>query len=479
MKAIELGIINASGILKRNGRAVSDEKLVSEILKKDKTLSYSQAEALIEEWKKDLPLQIMTNVNEFIRKEVMESGILDNFVVIQSQGASLLHYKSYNGSLEYVDSLPIESKFLAHAFHKFEPEKFRELRIELAPCLRPKLYVTVDDAAIAAAILNACHFYTDRSKVEDLGEETIKPLTLNGKGAAYHSIDFKYNPNPILNPYLKDFLSRTRNHEHLCAILWLMFNGIKTPYLVYLYGAGGDGKSSFSNMLCKLVRRHSAFQKDGTHSFFHMFGKALITISENTDTFLLQHKNIKEITGGSIVACEEKNKTAFSAKITGLLLADSNVKPKLVGEEFEFRRMRYFETEPLPLGVEKISADRFTEELGKNSNDFISYCKQCYDKHGKNDMVENNDDMYNLTRTLVDSHTTYKYEKTVTAMKINFNKEKSLTVKEFYDMYYKANKNNPDRFYLDNFKTYLRVYHKVTEEGGVFKGVTNEQEEAF
>lgn len=471
MKAIELGITNDRGVLKRNGRVITDEKIIPELLKKDKNLTYTQAEELITEWKNNDSNTELVNINEYIKQEVYNSGILDNFIIVKQFGASLLHYKGENNDIHFIAALPANNAIMAYAFQTYCPQDFQYLRETLTPYIRPKLHVAVDDTLLTNVILNANNFFTDIDKKIEL-PRGIKPVTINGKELAYHNLEIPKKKDIQLSKYLQEFLNRVTDHKQLCAILWLMFNGIKTPYVVYLQGSGGDGKSSFIEMLCRLVKSYAAFELDGKHKYYHMFGKALLVLTENTDTYLLQNKSVKEVTGNSNVSCQEKGKTSFTSTITGLLIVDSNLKPKLIGEEYEFRRLRYFEVTP-PSITERLSVEDYINELGNSPVDFVNYCEQCYDEVGKNNQVENSESMYTLTKTLIDSAYTYKFEKAIKKCGFNIGEGLEMDVNDFYDTFYKKVKEaSSDRFLLDNLKTYLRIYYKVFELNGKLTNIS-------
>ena len=461
------------GLLWRNGRKlINTEKLIHEISMDCKELSILQVEDIVSNWMDRAAKSTKENVNEIIKEAVENSTILDGFTIIQNTRlygmSQLLHYIN-DSTVQFICNLPAAKKDILQMFRTIKPKEFQELKELLAPYLRPKLSITLDDETVADVILNAGAFYTDTKYRKEL-DNSIKPITLNNEHFAYHNINIEFNDKPELNPTLKEFLGRVSNHEHLCAILWLMFNGIKTPYVVYLHGGGGDGKSSFINMLCRIVKHYGALELDGLFKYFHVFGKALITLTENTDTYLMQSKMIKEITGSSPVSCQEKGKSSFTSTIDGLLIVDSNNKLKLVGEDYEFRRLRYFFVAPTAQGTDKVNPEIYVNKLCENPNEFINYCKLCYEKVGRNNLVEASLEMQQQTYTLVDSYHKYNFEQACIKMGLTFGEEYELTLPDFYKIFDSKVKNK-DRFFLDNFKNYLRLTYNVVEYPKALKGL--------
>ena len=185
-----------------------------------------------------------------------------------------------------------------------------------------------------------------------------------------------------LSPKLKEFLTQVQNHRHLCAILWGSLNGIRYPYVVYLFGRGNDGKTGFVNMLAKLFGGSIAkYQDSDKFAMRNMFGKALINVSENTNPHLLQSHTIKNITGGSLLNIEAKGKTGFAGEVRGLIIVDSNISPQLLGEEYETRRLRYFPVKPITISEDdRMTQDNYVKALHSTPNEFLNYCRQCFEE---------------------------------------------------------------------------------------------------
>jgi hypothetical protein len=127
----------------------------------------------------------------------------------------------------------------------------------------------------------------------------------------------------------------------------------------------------------------ASFDSSNQFSNFGMFNKALIVLSENNNPRVLQKAEVKQLTGDSIVSIEQKGKDRFTGTLSGLLMIDSNVLPEIDGDSYELRRLRLFKFEPLK-ATEFYSKEMYENYLGQNFNDFINYCRICYEKIGQN-----------------------------------------------------------------------------------------------
>ena len=184
-----------------------------------------------------------------------------------------------------------------------------------------------------------------------------------------------------LNPYLAEFLSRVDSHENFCANLWTNFIGMKTPVLLYLKGKGGDGKSTFINFLIGIAGSSCNYDNSERFNFFNMYGKSLIVLNENKMPNLLQHATLKAVTGGDVLPIEGKNRDAFSGQVRGQIIVAANDPIVTFGTPDEVRRLRYYEVSPPKVADEDVLLpEEYLIEFQKTPNEFLNYCRQCYDK---------------------------------------------------------------------------------------------------
>lgn len=360
---------------------------------------------------------------------------------------------------------------------KYKNEEIVELRRQLASYLNPKAPFRVSMEDAAEILANSLDF----SKRTDLKEDLlgdIKPVTLTTSDEiSLFKVDFTHEDNPVLNPFMKDFLSRVSDHEYLCAITWLMFNGQKSPYVVYLYGTGGEGKSSFLNVLAQEVGTFVAFQKYNQFSNYNMHGKAMILLTENTDTFLLQDQVVKQLTGNSKVHCEEKHtKGSFTASLPGTLYADANKMLKLKGEEAEFRRLRIFKVKK-PQYKEQLDMHTYQANLAENFNGFLNYCRQCFEKVGSSNgwLVPASKNQIADFKALTDKGFIHNSEQVLAKifkdLGLEYAVEGELDSELFWKSFYKLPEAQKDRYLADNLKDYLFLHRQVSEVGPTIFGI--------
>lgn len=274
-----------------------------------------------------------------------------------------------------------------------------------------------------------------------------------------------------LNARLVDLLDHITNHEYLCAIIWGALNGIHYPYLVYLKGHGGDGKSSFIAMLGKLFKNSIAtFQEKDKFSNRNMYNKGIINIAETTNPYLLSKSIIKSITGGNYVNIESKGKDGFNGQIMGLMIADSNVNLSLLGEDFESRRLRYYEVVRREI-KEKLGKQKYLEEISSTPNEFLNYCRQCYDKYSTIEGLikpEPNQEEILLRfqdptiKTKFNKFIEKRYKNTIFQQDLKIDRgEVNLVLMEAFPR---------DEFVISNFERYLKYNHKVEVEGAFYLG---------
>jgi len=360
---------------------------------------------------------------------------------------------------------------------KFKNEEIVELKKHLAPMMNPKAAFRTSLEEVAGILANSLDF----SKRVDLKENLvgdIKPVTLTtSEEISLYKVDYTPEDNPVLNPFMKDFLSRVSDHEYLCAITWLMFNGQKSPYVVYLYGTGGEGKSSFLNVLASQVGTFVAFQKYNQFSNYNMHGKAMILLTENTDTFLLQDQVVKQLTGSSRVHCEEKHtKGSFTASLPGTLYADANKMLKLKGEEAEFRRLRIFKVKK-PQYNEQMDMNTYQASLSENFNGFLNYCRICFEKVGSSNgwLVPASKNQVADFKALTDKGFIHNSEQVLAKvfrdLDLEYSPDGELESELFWKSFYKLPEAQKDRYLADNLKDYLFLHRQVSEVGPTIFGI--------
>lgn len=367
---------------------VEKKKLIQEILELGAELH--EVESIIELLKQKCTERQKFSDQSFDEIEQVISSfhyVIDKFQIVLNKNnpeQKLIYLVEGKRAKLLTSSLP-GTDDLVRLLANIYPEDMAALHkeIQLRTEKKKRHHVTIESCIklLVNSIINS--LYTKTPMAIDY---EIKPLTLSTSSEfSAHKLNYEFKETPQLNPHLKELLNRITDSDRLCALLWICFNGHKSPYVIYLYGEGGEGKSSFTGMLRKKIGKDVVASFDSSNQFsnFGMFNKALIVLSENNNPRVLQKSEIKQLTGDSIVSIEQKGKDRFTGTLSGLLIIDSNVLPEIDGDSYELRRLRLFKFEPLQ-AKEFYSKEMYENFLGENFNDFLNYCRICYETIGQN-----------------------------------------------------------------------------------------------
>lgn len=151
-----------------------------------------------------------------------------------------------------------------------------------------------------------------------------------------HTIQCEYNPNAVIvNTPMADFLKHIcSNNSKTLAVLraclyLILTNNLTYQVALYVYGPGGTGKSTFTNMLIHLLGP-SASITTSLRSLQSRFGvsplrdKLLLIISELPLYLGVEPQILKNIIGGDILALEEKYKNPTQILPNVFLIITSN-----------------------------------------------------------------------------------------------------------------------------------------------------------
>jgi hypothetical protein len=378
----------------KSGQIINKNDLAA-LLIKDYNIDFDLIPNTIEELKQELiankqskaiyTTDIVNNLKEAILKE---NCFKDFFISKTASNTSIVYLKN-NGRLSTIETL---SGLGPDVFYEF----LRGCNIEIARSIQKAVSPFIDKKKQEFTTAEQCiKFLLSNVFLDELIpniipiEQSLHPVTIEGTDilAAY---TIPYTKKDVkfydLDTHLQDFLKRTENHQYLCATIFGYLLGHDNPYLIYLKGEGGDGKSSFIKMLGKLFGGSLApWQDNNQFSMANMFMRGIINIAESTNPLLLQQSLVKSITGGSPVNIESKNKTGFTGYIRCLLIADSNIDLRLLGKEFEVRRLRYFRVSaPNIKKGELLTQNKYVDLLNSTPNEFLNYCRQCFEELSSN-----------------------------------------------------------------------------------------------
>ena len=354
------------------------------------------------------------NVEEHLAAVIDKHNILAGFKVFKSSKFVIVW--EHGTEVETIGSFEnLTVDVLDNLLSKHIPEEYAKFTKEMAPLLDPKNPLKVSDKTVLEITLNYLKPKQNLPRVE-MDTDDIQPALLEGidgislRKIAYTPASGRFEE---MNPYLQDILSRISNHQHLCAVIYGQFVGKQWPYICYLYGKQGrEGKTQFINMVGRLSKSFANLAEDSRFTLFSLYGKAIILVPENDKARLMSSKTIKAITGGSILQIEEKGKTAFSGNVLGTILVDANHPLKISGRNFETDRLRYFTVYPHNKpNNERLSPARYLKELSSTPNEFLNYCRVCYETLlTEGDLLKEPEDHQETMAQLMDEEQDYEYD---------------------------------------------------------------------
>jgi len=406
--------------------------------------------------------------NDFISEFRIVKLRKDVFTYIYKENKAELVQVGYPGTMEWVEHLL-----------KYKNEEIMLLRNRLKDYMNPKAPQLVTPEKVAEQVAVGLNFSL-RDDLKVVLDDDLRPITLSTspemslcKLEYEEQEDASFNK---LNPYMAEFITRVSDHEYLCATIWLMVQGIKTPYVVYLLGkSGGEGKSSFINAVAKRIESFHSFEDNNQFSNFHMYGKAMIILAENKDCYLLQKRTVKALTGGSALSCEQKGKGSFTGFLAGMLFVDSNHALKIKGEDYETRRLKLFRVSHSE-SVIRHDQQTYTALLSEDFNSFINYCRICFEKVGdsQSNLVPNSATQIAEFPTMIDPEFKHVSETVLGKMfkdlNLEYCAEGSISSDLLFQSFYKTSEANK-KYAWDNLKEYLSIHKKVRSEGAVFTGI--------
>lgn len=327
--------------------------------------------------------------HEILATKIKELNPFKNLFMFNDTTASqqLVYHVKDNGEVHPVGLLEnLNASTIKTFLLKYENAAFSNICKELQALINPKRPSSVSTIDIVQEILNVLQPEFDILKKDVTQDPHPAVLSIYSDIPALKYVPFTEQEVTLndLNFFVKDFLLRMTDHEYFCAMFYINLMGKKTPYVLYLHGEGEDGKSSFVKMLASISKSHAGYNTTERFGYYPMFGKSLIIHNEESeDVYLLQQRTLKAITGGDPVTIEQKNNpSTFEAEIRGQLIVTSNFPPKSLGTANERRRLRYFFIkEHGKKDHEILGPDIYLSELMSKTNEFLNYCRQCYEKH--------------------------------------------------------------------------------------------------
>lgn len=412
---------------------------------------------------------------------IKKHNILKNFLIVRNEvsQSSVVYYRNNINTMSVCSAAALDSRFIKTVLEEFEEDALEDFHQELSRLIDPKDNTRVSVLQSIDVCLNVAKNIKTITTAFDPHPACIQGISK----FSLTVIPYIQNVSTFcdLNPYLQDFLERTEHHEYLCAILWSHFIGNLLPYVIYLRGDGGDGKTSFINMLGKLARSYSNFDGGDRFNYFNMFGKSIIGLNENESSKLMQNRVVKSISGGNSVQIEGKGKNSYSGQVRGLIMIDSNYDLELLNREDEKRRLRYFRVKALNRAIDSpiIAQDTFIDLLSQTNNEFLNYCRICYENlniPNSGGLIQKTPNHDQIFIELTDNIQEHKFAE---FYKYNIEKTHILEGKcESVDILLALEKKFPkDPYVQRNFKKYLETHYNIKPSGKYFVGLSKFDEE--
>lgn len=160
---------------------------------------------------------------------------------------------------------------------------------------------------------------------------------------SYHKLDVV--PEPGDHPIFTEFLERTTNSRALCAFIWSLFEeSANLQQYVWLYGDGGNGKSSLGDFLARLLgptymSKNASNAYNNKHFSSSLVGKRLAVFEDSNSVKFVQSGTFKEITGGGQIEVEAKYEPSYSTRLSCKFLFLSNYEPEISTKSADLRRL--------------------------------------------------------------------------------------------------------------------------------------------
>lgn len=227
------------------------------------------------------------------------------------------------------------------------------------------------------------------------------------------------SPGPT--PNWDALTSRMSHPEIYMAFIWSIFeprsNGRQ---VLWLHGAGKDGKSSASYAITKFLGEKfvlSLSTGDYDDNFFwhRCYGKRLAIYGDCSNNFFLKKEKIKQLTGGDQVMINPKGERAFTAQVYSKIIVNSNLFPHInVLNRSELSRLILITIKKYD-GIFADSGDNdYKERLYQEMPAFLYKCRQYYPSYFKTQTdIIIPDDMMQSIKTSCRSADSYFLEKFV------------------------------------------------------------------
>lgn len=295
-----------------------------------------------------------------------------------------------------------------------------------------------------------------------------------GKGVEY-TIPFTKQQVALsdLNPILADFLTRMEDHKHFCAIIVGRLMGFNWHYIPWIYGKGGEGKSTFTRFLNHIVPDGTAEVRMGdVNGLWEALGKTFLIFGDTGNKNLIFYEEIKKISGGDPIMISGKYKHSRTEVLPGLIIATSNRYPSVGASPAIRRRARVFTVRPGDFqGTEKeVTIEKASVSMANSVNAFLNYSLQCLEEVGNITTGQVPDHPSNVTGRNEKTLDEFEYEDFIDRVKLSLNNECSIPGQDLRNLIANQAKSR-NEYFKENFLEYIQNHKDVSFDGKIYYGI--------
>lgn len=139
-----------------------------------------------------------------------------------------------------------------------------------------------------------------------------------------------YKEFPTISRFLNQMASNERDRKMLLYFMAAVLRGrYDLQKFLYLIGSGGTSKSTYNDLLTKLVGEtnttaQSLDELEDKHNIIDLFGKRFLALPDQTPISLRKNSNFKRLTGGDDLTGRRLYKDTTNFKFKGMTLLTSN-----------------------------------------------------------------------------------------------------------------------------------------------------------
>jgi hypothetical protein len=471
---------------KSNGKVLKDKSRHEVSIEKFGLICYGlgfiiQKEDLIEQY--DMVVRMLDNAGfdliGSIRESLIKEEVFKGFKARGCKGTNSIIYYSENGERSFclgasrdLDTSALYQTMVGDSLYFPVIERWQK---QLSPHAEA-LKISINDTRKIIELIWEKIFTGPMDMQQDEIDFSMPPAILEGfgKGTEY-TIPFKLKHSTLreLHPILKDFLERMEDHEYFCAILASRLIGQFKHYIPWLYGKGGEGKSTFMRFLDHLCPKGSAELnlQDKNTGLWEALGKTFLIIPDTNNKNIFHYEEVKKISGGDSVVINGKYKHPRTEKLPGMIIVSSNKLPNIGSYTYAQRRARIFKIKTGNFsGTQKeLSVDKAAKDMMSTANEFLNYCLQCLKQVGNvetGQVPEPPSTITNSSKSLEE----YEFLDFIDDSGLILSEESFISGKELRSLLKKESKNRSE-FFKENFIEYLQNYCKVVLDKEVYKGI--------